>query len=920
MAETDSPPRDHGGPSSGPLAGPESGTPAFHAEPVEALFDRLGTSASGLSAAEASARLATFGPNLFQRARPTPAATILLRQFRGILVWLLAAAALVALLAGDALDAIAIGAVLVLNTGIGFISEFRSRRVMEGLLSLETPRASVRRGGAVVAIDAREVVPGDILVLEDGAAVSADARLVSSLELATVEAALTGEALPVSKRADAVVPPEEALPARRTMVFKGTSLARGRGEAVVVGTGMATEVGRIGQLTSTLGEPATPLEKRLEDLGRRLFWAALGVAAMSGVVSWIRGTPVDVVLQTALALAVAAVPEGLPVVATITLAVGMRRMARRRALVRRLPAVETLGSTTVICTDKTGTLTAGEMTVTEIRLAEGGYRVTGSGYQPTGEFLQEGAPTDPGRDGPLMEALRIGALVNHAGLDQREGHWIGRGDPTEIALLVAARKAGVDPAALGTEWPLAGEVPFSSERMLMAAFHHRPTGLYASVKGAPDVILARCSRVRTREGVAPLDDGRRQRLAAENAALASRGLRVLAVAGGAVDRAADTALQGLTFAALAGITDPPATDVRLTLEQLRSAGIRTVMITGDQRGTAAAIAAELGMMAVGDRVVDGAEVDAASEAELATQIASAAVFCRVSPTGKLKLVGALQRRGEVVAMLGDGVNDAAALRKADIGVALGGRGTDLAKEAADVVLTDDRLVTVLHAVQEGRVIVANIRKVIFYLFSCNLAEILVVFGGALAGFPTLLLPLQILWLNLLTDTAPALALALERGGRDLMRHPPEQPGAPIMDRSAVWQTGAYAVLIAAVAIGAFLVGRALHPSDPAGAGTLAFVTLALAQTFHLGNARSEEHVLAPSRAAANRHAVMAVILTLALLVVAVTWPPLAAILGLHHLTPREWLLVAGLGIIPAVIGQTVKLIRSLRNARLRPER
>lgn len=884
--------------------------PALHARPIDVTLRELGTSSSGLSPAEATRRLATHGLNLFQRARPTSALTILLRQFRGILIWLLAAAVVIAILSGDRLDAIAIGAVLVLNAGIGFVTELRSRRAVEGLLSLEVQKARVRRDGAVTDIDARDVVPGDVLILMDGAAVPADARLLSSAELTTVEAALTGESLPVSKSAVARIAPEEPLPGRRTMVYKGTSLARGHGEAVVVATGMATELGRIGQLTSTLGEPATPLERRLEDLGRRLLWAALAVAALAGVLSWIRGTPLDVVIQTAVALAVAAVPEGLPAVATITLAVGMRRMAHHRAIMRRLPAVETLGSTTVICTDKTGTLTTGEMTVTEIWLVDGPYRVTGSGYQPAGDFLRDGSAIDPGQDVRLIDALRIGALANHANLGQHAGRWIAHGDPTEIALLVAARKAGLDPASLRIEWPFAGEVPFASERMLMATFHRRSNGLLACVKGAPDVVLPHCDRALTGHGTKPLDAKVRAGIMAENAALAARGLRVLALAEGEVDRPEDGALNHLAFAGLVGITDPPAGDVPLTIERLRSAGIRTIMVTGDQRGTAEAIARELGMMGDGDLVIDGAEVDAASEEELATRATRTAVFSRVSPTGKLKLVGALQHRGEIVAMLGDGVNDAAALRKADIGVAMGGRGTDLAKEAADVVLTDDRLESVLHAVEEGRVIVANIRKAIFYLFSCNLAEILVVLGGAVVGFPTLLLPLQILWLNLLTDTTPALALALEPGDREVMRHPPEPPGTPIMGRSAIWRTGVYAVLIAAVTMGALFLGLALHPSDPARAGALAFVTLALAQTFHLGNARSEQHVLALSRAAANRHAVAAVVFTLALQVVAVTWSPLAGLLGLHQLTQREWLLVAGLGILPAVIGQTGKALRS----------
>jgi P-type Ca2+ transporter type 2C len=881
----------------------------WHAVPPSEALDRLGSGPGGLDETEAAARLARHGPNVFRVAPPVSAWLVLAAQLRSMIVLLLATAAAIALLTGDALDAGAIAAVLVLNVAIGFVTELRAHRAMESLLDLEVTRAQVLRRGRVLAIDAPELVPGDVIDLEAGQMVPADARLLVAAELRTAEASLTGEPVPADKDADAPVTADVPLPDRITMVYKATMVTGGRGRGVVVATGMDTEIGRIGVLARGIPPEPTPLERRLGQLGRRLAAVALVVAALVAGLEALHGVPLAGIVQTALALAVAAVPEGLPVVGTIAMAVGMHRMARRRALVRRLPVVETLGSATVICTDKTGTLTAGEMTVTVIRLLDREIALTGAGYAPEGGFLANGRPVDPRRDAALQLTLRIGALANRSDVTLREGAWRVRGDPTEAALVVAARKAGLEPARLRQEWPEAGELPFSSERMLMATYHRTPT-LVACVKGAPKRVLELSLRVLAPEGPRALAEGEREELLRLNRELAERGLRVLALAMKDVDAIGDANLHGLTWLGFVGISDPPAPGVPDTIRAFRDAGIRTVMLTGDQKPTAESVARQLGLLEARHEALDGRELDGLSDDQLQEAVARTAAFSRVSPEAKLRIVRAFQQRGEIVAMLGDGVNDAAALRKADIGVVMGLRGTDLAKEAAQLVLLDDRFATIAAAIEEGRVIFDNIRKFVFYLFSCNLAEIMVLLGVGVVGLPVPLLPLQILWLNLLTDTFPALALAVEPAEAGTMRQPPRDPRAAILSTRMLWATVGYAVLIAGVSVAAFVWGL----SGPSGANgrarSLTFMTLALAQVFHLGNARSDLPVTALGRALRNRFAVGAVVFTVGLQLLAASLPPLARLLRIEPLAVQDWAVITALSLIPAVVGQTLKWARA----------
>jgi Ca2+-transporting ATPase len=880
----------------------------WHTLDAKAVLAQLQSTRDGLTAEEVRKRLERYGPNRLEVTPPASAWSILVAQFRSVVVLLLVVAAGLALALGDPPDAIAIAAVLLINAALGFITELRARRAMDALRGLEVPHATVVREGKTFEISARELVPGDVISLESGQSVPADARLIDATEVRVTEAPLTGESLPVEKRADVVLNDDTVLAERVNMVYQATALVSGSAHAVVVATAGNTEVGLIGGLTSAVADERTPLEHRLDGLGRRLVVVALVVAAIVALLGLWRGVPWGLVLQTAIALAIAAVPEGLPAVTTITLAVGVSRMARRQALIRRLPAVETLGSATVVCTDKTGTLTAGEMAVSVIVIDGREIAVTGTTYEPNGEFRDGDRAIRPSENPILSEALRIGAVANRAELVHEDGQWRPVGDPTEVALLVAARKAELDRDRLLEELPEVAAVPFSSERQWMATFHRtRDDASIVYVKGAPGRIIERSTRELTASGERVLDAPGRQRLLDLNRALAARGLRVLAAARGAAHEPAESNVRDLTFVGLIGISDPPAEGVAETIQLFREAGVRTVMITGDQRLTAVAVARQLGLTDSEEGALDGKELATLDKATLTARLERTGVFNRVTPSDKLRIIEALQDRGDIVAMLGDGVNDAAALKKADIGVAMGRRGTDIAKEAADVVLEDDRFATVAAAIEEGRVIFDNIRKFVFYLFSCNLAEVIILLSAGLTGLPLPLLPLQILWLNIVTDTFPALALALEPREGDVMKRPPRDPDEAILSRPFLGQIALYASVIAASTLAAFVIALGRGSEDRA--ITVAFVTLALAQGFHLGNARSTGPVLSWARIRGNPWALGALGLVIALQLAAVYVPALASVLRVVPLTGADWALVLPAAVLPAVVGQGLRLLR-----------
>jgi Ca2+-transporting ATPase len=866
--------------------------PAWHATDADKVLAELDTDRQGLSDAAAAARLAKMGPNRLPPPPSIPALAILGNQLRSVVVALLIAATLLSLLIGDRLEAAAIATVLLINAALGFATEWRARRAMEALLQLEASHALVKRSGRLLAVPAEALVPGDIVQLDAGNRVPADVRLLEAVDLSTDEAPLTGESLPADKHV-APLPTDTQVADRANMAYLGTTIVSGTALAVVVSTGTHTELGRIGALVNAIEDEPTPLERRLDDLGRRLAWLTI---ALSGVVAGAaarNGAPWDNVLETGIALAVAAMPEALPAVATIALAVGMRRMVRRHALVRRLPAVESLGSATVVCTDKTRTLTTGRMTVEWIWTAGREFR------------LHDGAP------GPWPPAARAvletAAEASQPPVDLAGTAHGGLANPVDVAILEAL--SGGDGLRFESPGPAQRSIlPFSSARKMMATFRGTPGSVTASVKGAPMAVLPRCSWIRTAPESRALDDAMQQTLQETQQALARSGLRMLAVASGSVVDASEGGLIDLVFEGFVGITDPVAPGVPRTVALLGAAGLRTVMITGDQRATAEAVGRAVGLIDGPARIIEGRDLSAMTTTDLAARVSDVHVFSRVSPEHKLLIVEALQQQGEIVAMLGDGVNDAAALKKADVGVAMGVRGTDAAKQAAAIVLTDDRFETVAAAVEEGRVIFDNIRKFVFYLFSCNVAEVLVLLVASLAGLPLPLTPLQLLWLNMVTDTFPALALAMEPGDATVMLRPPRDPQEAILSPVFVSSILVSAGMITAVTLGAYW--SALR-SAPDHASTIAFMTLALAQIAHLGNARSDRHVLAPQRVAANGFALLGVAMAVALQLLTTT-PQLARVLDVAPLDTREWLSVAAWAALPAVIGQLWKLVRSDR--------
>jgi Ca2+-transporting ATPase len=862
---------------------------AWHASDVDTVLAGLASGWQGLSETDAAARLAATGPNRLPPPARVPALVILGNQLRSVVVGLLIAAIVLSLVIGDRLEAVAIAAVLVINAALGFVTEWRARRAMEALLQLAASHALVKRNGRLIAVPSETLVAGDIIQLDAGNRVPADVRLLEATDLGIDEAPLTGESLPADKQV-APLPADASVADRTNMAYLGTTVVSGTALAVVVVTGAQTEVGRIGTLVQEIEDEPTPLERRLDALGTRLAWLTIATSGVVAGTAALNGEPWSAVFETAIALAVAAMPEALPAVATIALAVGMRRMARRHALVRRLPSVESLGSATIVCTDKTRTLTTGQMTVVRIWTAAGDYRADASGQSPwppaARRVLEIAGQASPPR-------------VHRAGEGQS-----GLSNPVDVAIFDALA-AGVPAATPDGELPQRGVLPFSSARKMMATFRGTDRHLVASVKGAPGAVLLRCAGIHTAAGRQPLDDAMRSKLYDTQEALAGSGLRMLAVASGQVASAVESALTGLTFEGFVAIADPVAPGVPRTVALLRAAGLRTVMITGDQPATAEAVGRAVGLIDGTAKIIEGRELETMAAPELAARVSGVHAFARVSPEHKLLIVEALQQRGEIVAMLGDGVNDAAALKKADVGVAMGVRGTDVAKQAAAIVLQDDRFETVAAAVEEGRIIFDNIRKFVFYLFSCNVAEILVLLIAGVAGWPLPLTPLQLLWLNMVTDTFPALALAMEPGDATVMRRPSRDPQEAILSPPFVASILAYGGMITVVTLGAYWLALRSVPEQ---ASTVAFMTLALAQIAHLGNARSDDHVLAPARAAANRFALLGLALAVGLQMLTTTGP-LAGVLDVAPLGIREWVLVAGSAAVPAVRGQMWKALR-----------
>ncbi|MFO7696845.1 MAG: cation-translocating P-type ATPase [Anaerolineae bacterium] len=923
----------------------------WHALPESDICERLGTTPDrGLEPEEAARRLEVYGYNeLVAAPRPTFLQR-LLAQFNDFIVIILIVAAVISALLGDHVEAIAIIAIVILNAVLGLVQEGRAEAALEALQQLAAPLAQVIRGGHRASIPARELVPGDIVVLEAGNNIPADLRLVETANLRIEEAALTGESHGVEKDASLVMRQDASLGDRRNSAFMGTVVSYGRGLGVVSSVGMHTQIGMIATMLQGIGQEETPLQRRLAQLGKWLGLGALVVCALVFLVGLLRGYDAIEMFLVAVSLAVAAVPEGLPAVVTITLALGMREMISRHALIRRLSSVETLGSTTVICSDKTGTLTQNVMTVTRlwvdghtIEVAEGGAAWHSLGGNA---FWHEDRPVDLKAWPATTTALWAAALANDAVMEPSEdapGGYRFVGDPTETALLVATAKAGWTRAQLEAEFPRIAEVPFDSSRKRMTTVHsiqaingdspgpfqdesHRGWEVAVS-KGAPDVLLELCTHYQTIDDrSAALTPEVRQSILSANEALAGQALRVLGLAyrvqPGQLSKAEGPEIESdLTFVGLAGMIDPPRKEVALAHRTALSAGIRTVMITGDYANTARAIAQEIGLIGEDGGVRSGAELEVMSDDDLAVEVRTTQVYARVSPEHKMRIVGALQRNGEIVAMTGDGVNDAPALKKADIGVAMGIAGTDVAKEAADMVLTDDNYASIVAAVEQGRVIYANIRKFVGFLLSCNMGEILVIFLAVLAGLPSPLTPIQLLWLNLISDGAPALALGVEKGETDTMQRPPRPPREPIINRQMILMIGVQTVAITAAVLGAYLIGLRHHNEIPMMADTMAFVTLSFSELLRAISARSERLTVFQLGWTTNRTMLIAVAASLVLLMLVVYVPFLQPIFDTVPLGWAQWSIVAPLLLVPTIAAELTKvLVQRFEPARTRPWR
>jgi len=945
---------------------------SWHSLSTDDVLQRLDTHhQNGLSSEEASRRMQQFGRNELQdKPRPT-FLKMVFDQLNNFVVILLIVASIVSALLGDWVEAGAILLIVVLNSILGVVQESRAEEALAALKKMASPDAQVLRDGHRIFLPASELVPGDVVFLEAGNFIPADVRLIEAVNLRVEEAALTGESVPVQKNASLILDDQASLGDRKNTAFMGTVVSYGRGRGIVVSTGMHTQLGMIADMLQKVDDEETPLQQRLDQLGRILGWGALGICGLVFAVSILRsgiftsglnaetGNAITDAFMIAVSLAIAAVPEGLPAVVTISLALGMREMVRRHALIRKLASVETLGSATVICSDKTGTLTQNAMTVTRLWVDQTLFTIGGNGYDISGEFQVDCQPVHLAQYPGATTALWIGVLNNDAQLEQigRNGKSAYRlvGDPTEGSILVAAAKAGILQENLRDAYPRADEIPFDSVRKRMLTIHNveepHPSDsspLYdqakkewyaVAVKGAPDVVLNLCTRYQTIDDQEkPLDSRTRQKILNANDAMTKDALRVLGLAYRVSmdlpdEKCTEQLEHDLTFVGLVGMIDPPRIEVKPALEQARQAGIRTIMITGDYPNTAHAVADSITLIQPEHQVLTGADLNEMSDAELASAVETTDVFARVSPEHKMRIVDALRSNNQVVAMTGDGVNDAPAIKRSDIGVAMGITGTDVAKETADMVLTDDNYASIVSAVEQGRIIYANIRKFVFFLLSSNVAEIMIIFLATVAGLPVPLTAIQLLWLNLLTDGAPALALAMERGDPDVMNRPPRPKNESIINGSM--QLG---ILIQTIAqtgatLGAFMLGLYWHIDSqvPAGsnafiyllrhdwsgldvqtAETMAFVTLSLCELFRAYTVRSERVSIFRLGIFSNRYMQYAVGLSLILLLMVINVPFFQPIFNTHYLVWSEWLVVLGLGLIPAVAEEVTKFLLRAR--------
>ena len=878
----------------------------WHLLSVEEVMKNLGTSELGLSEREAKERLKKFGLNeLKERKKVTPT-KIFLRQFKSFLIVILLVAVIISFFLKEFVDAYAILAVLLMNAFLGFVQEYRAEKAMETLKKVVVQKVRVIRDGKITEISSKELVPGDIIVLEEGEGIPADARIMEEFGLFVDESALTGESTPVEKQ----VAPIQDLPLaeRSNMLFMGTYVSRGKGKAVVVETGMRTEFGKIAKEIEKEEEP-TPLQKKLDKFGKWLGLTALIICGLVFTLGYLKDMKIIDVFFTAVALAVSAVPEGLPAVVTVALALGVGKMAKRNVLIRRLSAVETLGCTTVICADKTGTMTMNEMCVRKIWCGNKLIEVTGIGFEPKGEFFLNGEKIEPSKEKDLLLLIKTGLLCNSSTVEFKEGKWHVVGDPTEGSLVVLASKAG-----LTKEQEPEFEIPFSSERKMMTTVY-KEKEYFVYAKGAPEKILSVCSRLQENGKARKLTEEDRKKISSKMEEMAKEGLRVLALAYKQMKKFEESkAEKDLIFLGLVGMIDPPRKEVKEAIEKCKQAGIRPVMVTGDHKLTAIAIAKEIGLMEEGEEVLTGEEIEKMREEELEEKIEKVSVYARVAPEQKLRIVKAFKKKGHIVAVTGDGINDAPALSKADIGVAMGIKGTDVAKEASDMVLLDDNFATIVNAVEEGRGIYDNIRKFVRFLLSVNFTEIVLITVSILLGLPLPLLPLQILWLNLVTDGFPALALSTDPYEKDLMKRKPRNPKHDILHGMLlIILIAAFVNFLAEILI--FIWGlNSGYTIEKV--RTMVFTTAVFFELFFVLNCRSENKSVFKKGISDNKKLLLALLASFILQLLTIYFPPFQQIFKTVALELKELFIILAISASSLLVLPEIFMNRDLKFKKL----
>ncbi len=883
---------------------------------LEEIESLLNTSLSnGLSDTDAAERLARFGRNQLREKKGRSPLGQFLDQFKDFIIWVLIGAAVVSGFLGEWIDALAIIAIVILNSIMGFVQEYRAEKSLAALKKLSSPSSKVIRDGDYRVVPSNEIVPGDLIELEAGDNVPADSRVAwHTSNFSVQEASLTGESTPALKTAAALEERNVPLADRGNMLYMGTSVASGKARSIVVGTGMDTELGKIAAMIQEIGHETTPLQKKLEQFGKWIVYLCFILVGLVFLLEWLRGGRVIDVFLTAVSLAVAAIPEGLPAVVTIALALGVQRMVKRHALIRKLPSVETLGCATVICSDKTGTLTRNEMTVQAV-FADGRiFTVTGIGYEPKGEFLEAGRPVNPRAMPGLLRTLQCGVLCNSAQLVGKDDGAYGIvGDPTEAALLATAAKAGVWKTVEEKDYPAVEELPFDSERKKMTIIRQDAGRFSVFVKGAPDILLKDCSMIEEGGSVRGLSDADRAKILGANDELANQAMRVLAFAVRSVDDLPEkidthSMEKDLAFLGLMAMIDPPREEVKAAVAECKKAGIQTVMITGDHKNTAVAIARELGFLKDDSLALTGEDLDSWTDERLREDIRRIPVYARVSPEHKLRIVRAWRKRGDVVAMTGDGVNDAPAVKESDIGVAMGITGTDVTKEVSDMVVTDDNFASIVAAVEEGRGIYDNIKKFVHYLLSCNAGEILTMFAASLVGLPVPLLPIQILWVNLVTDGLPALALGMDPVDPGIMEKPPRDPAEPVVTRARALLMLAQGAFIAMCSLLTFCAILFIEKEGVVRARTGAFIVLSCAQLFHSFNCRSMTKSLFKLGIFTNIKLIYAAVVSLFLQIVVINVPFLRIIFKVEQLGVLDWTLVLAVSSFPLWAMEVVKAV------------